>query len=136
MANTLYGAVYVSSLYVALSYAFANGFPTSSSVELWAGVQLVATVAFMLLKARRARKHAKLLPGISVAHFVLAAAVMAGVVYELSGEVVNRGLGTLTYGLQLLGLAAVGAAVYFGLVYAMDSRFRDMSRSLLRKLGI
>jgi hypothetical protein len=28
----------------------------------------------------------------------------------------------------------VGAAVYFGLVYAMDSRFRAMARSLLRRL--
>ena len=133
VANVLYGVVYVSSLYVALSYSFANGFSFSSSVALWASVQLFATLAFMLIKARRAKRYAKLMPGASVGYYLVAAAAMAVMLYFGSG-LLNRGAGTLYYGLQLLGLGLAGAAVYFGLVYALDSRFRDMARSLLRML--
>lgn len=134
IANILYGVFYVSSLYFSLSYSFSSGFPASTSVALWAAVQLAATVAFMLVKARRARGLARLMPGISVAYYMLAALVMGGVVYAVSGSVVNQGLGTLAYGARLLGLGLVGAAVYFGLVYATDTRFRDMARTLLRRI--
>ena len=131
--NILYGAVYVGSLYVALSYAGADGYSFSSTVALWAGVQLVATVAFMLVKARRARRSVRLMPGSGVAYYLAAAAVMSGVLYLLSGDL-NEGVGTLSYGAELLGLGLAAAAVYFGALYVTDSRFRDLARSLLRRI--
>ncbi len=133
VVNILYGVSYIASLYVALSYAFANGFSYSSSVALWAAVQLAATVAFLLVKARRARGYAKLMPGMSAAYYLVAAAVMGGVLYLGSG-LLDQGASTLWYGTQLLGLGIAGAAVYFGLVYAMDSKFRDMARSLIGRV--
>jgi len=132
VANILYGIFYVASLYFALSYVFAKGYSFSSAVAAWAVVQLIVTVVFMLVKARRARGYARLMPGISIARYVGAAAVMSGVLSLVSGAL-NQGAGTLTYGAQLMGLGVVGAAVYFGLVYAMDSKFRDMVRSLFRR---
>lgn len=131
--NVLYGVFYVASLYFALSYAGANGYSSSSSVALWAVVQLAATATFMMIKARRARRYAKLMPGISVVYYLGAAAVMSVALYLASGAL-SQGAGTLTYGAELLGLGIVGAAVYFGLVYVADSRFRDMARSLIRRL--
>ena len=133
VVNIISGAVYVVSLFAVLSYSFASGFTTSASVALWATVQLSATVIFMLVKARRARRYAKLAPGSSVLYYVLAAAVMGGAVYLLSGALVQQGLGTLSYGARLLGLVAVGGVVYFGLVYLLDSKFRDLARSLFRR---
>ncbi len=133
IANILYGVIYTFSLFLALFYSFSNGFSFSNSVALWAAVQLVVTVVFMAVKARRARGFANLIPGISVAYYLLAAGVMAVAVYFVSGAIVNQGLGTLSYGARLLGVGAVGASVYFGLVYAMDSKFRDMAHSVLRR---
>ena len=135
VVNITYGVVYVGSLYAVLSYAFANGFSVSSSVEAWAAVQLTATVVFMLVKARRARRYGKLMPGMSVVYYAVAAAVMGTLVYYVSGAVLNQGLGTVEYGAQLLGLGFAGAAVYFGVVYALDSKFREMARALLGRLS-
>ena len=134
LANVLYGGVYVASLYAALSLASGGGYSFSSSVALWASVQLAATVAFMLVKARRARRYAKLVPGASVAYYVLSALAMAVVLFSISGSLLNPAAGTLIYGVELLGLSLIGGAIYFGLVYAMDRGFRDLVRSFLRKL--
>jgi O-antigen/teichoic acid export membrane protein len=132
--NILYGIVYVTSLYLVLRFATSSGYPMSDSVALWAAVQLVATVAFMLVKARRASKSAKLVPGASALRYLVSAAVMAGIVWILSGPVAPQGLGTLAYGSRLVGLSALGGAVYFGLVYLMDPGFRDLAQAFLRRI--
>jgi len=134
VANVLFGVFYVSSLYVALSYASASGFSTSSTVELWAAVEMAATVVFMLVKARRARRFGRLQPGRSVIYYLLATVVMAVVVYSVSGVFVPETAGTLAYGLRLLGVVVLGAAVYFGIVYAVDPRFRSLVLDFRRRL--
>ena len=134
VANILYGAVYVSSLYAALSYASGNGYSSASSVALWASVQFAATVVFMIIKARRASRYAKLMPGLDVVYYVAAALVMAAALYLISGALVNPGVGTLSYGAELLALGLIGGAVYFGLLLLVDRGFRDLARSFLRRL--
>jgi O-antigen/teichoic acid export membrane protein len=136
IVNILYAVSYLAILFATLSYSFSAGSSTSISIGYWAGVQLLATLGFTLVKARRVRRYAKLMPGISVAYYVLATAIMGGVVYLLTGTFVQQGLGFISYGARLLGLVAVGAAVYFGIVYALDSRFRDTARSLLGRVKI
>jgi O-antigen/teichoic acid export membrane protein len=133
VVNILFGAVYVPSMYLALYLAARSGFTFASSVAVWALVQLATTVVFMTIKARRAKGYAKLTPGISVAYYLGAAAVMSGALYLASGRV-SQSVGTLAYGVELLGLGVLGAAVYFGLVYAADPKFRDLARSLFRRL--
>ena len=132
--NIMYGVVYLSSLYFALAFATSSAFTVSSSVALWATVELTATVIFMVVKARRASRTARLLPGVSAVYYLVAAAVMAGLVYLLSGVVLVEGVGKAAYGARLIGLSLFGGAVYFGLVYAMDSRFRDLARAFLRRM--
>ena len=133
-ANILYAVVYLASLYAVLSYASASAFSASDTVAAWACVQFGATVLFMLVKARRARKYAKLMPGRSVVYYVLASAVMAAVVYPISLIVPSQGMSSIAYGALLLGIGGVGVAVYFGLVYALDAKFRDTARSALRRV--
>ena len=134
VANILYGVVYVSSLYAALSYSASAGYDTSTTVAAWATVQLVATVIFLLVKARRARAYSKLMPSMSVAYYFVAAGAMALVLYLLSGVAGARGVGTVVYGLRLLGVGVVGLAMYGAILYLVDSRFRVMTRSFLRRL--
>ena len=134
VANILFGVTYVSSLYVALDYAFTHGLPTSSTVALWGSVQFAATFAFLVVKALRARRYARLVPGMSVVYYLLAAAAMAVVLYLVSGLVAPEVGGTVSYGAHLLVVAILGAVVYFGAVYAMDGKTRDMAHSLLRRI--
>jgi len=127
--------VYVVSMYLVLRYSFSAGLGTSSEVALWATVQLAATLAFMMVKARRARRYANLAPpSLSVVYYLVAAAVMGLVVYFASPVVAVESLGTLTYGIRLLALVFAGSAIYFGLVYALDGRFRDMAHSFMRRI--
>ena len=133
-ANILYGVTYLSSLYIALAYSSSHGLSASWSVSVWAAVQLAATLAFVFVKTWRARRYAKLLPSISVAYDLVAAALMAAAVYFVSLTLLQQNVGTLAYGARLLGLCILGAVVYFGIVYALDSKFRDMSHSFLQLL--
>jgi hypothetical protein len=132
VVNVVWACIYVGSMYLALSYSFSHGYPPSESVALWAATQLVATVVFMLVKARRAARSARLFPGKSVVYYLLSAAVMAAVVYILAGVVVDQGLDTLLYGARLLLVVSIGTVVYFGLLYTIDREFRHLASSLLR----
>ena len=134
MANIGYGAFYLITLFIALSYAGANGFSDSADVATWAVVQLGATVLFMLVKLRRARGVAVLRPGVSLVYYFVGAAAMGAAVFLAAAVVAVQSVGTLGYGARLVALVALGAVVYFGVVYALDSKFRDMAGSLLRKI--
>ena len=134
LANIGYGVTYLAALFLAVSFAATSGFNDSADVATWAIVQLAVTLAFMLYKARRARRYARLMPGVSVAYYLAAAAVMAGVLYLISGAIADRSLDTLYYGLRLVALVAVGGGVYFALVYAMDPKFRGLAGSFVRRL--
>ena len=133
MANIGYGVFYLSTLFVALSYAAASGFSDSSDVAIWAAVQLVATLLFMFVKLRRVSGVASLRPGMSVPYYLVAAAVMAIVVYSVSPAVAVQSAGALLYGARLVVLVLLGAVVYFGLVYSLDSGFRRMAWSFFRR---
>ena len=133
MVNIAYGVGYLVTLFLAVSYAASAGYSYSTDVAIWATVQFAATFVFMLVKVRRARGVASLLPSMSVVTYLVAAAVMAGVEYLVSPLVAVQTLGTLSYGIRLLLLVILGAAVYFGVVYALDSKFRGMARSFLRR---
>ena len=134
LANIGYGVFYLVTLFLALSYAAGAGFSDSTDVTTWALVQLAATILFMLVKLRRARGVASLLPGVSVAYYLAGTAVMTLVLYFAAPVVAVQSVSTLAYGARLLMLVLLGAVVYFGTVYALDSKFRDMARSFLRRL--
>jgi O-antigen/teichoic acid export membrane protein len=131
VANILFGAAYVVVMFVVLYYSFANGFSVTATTVAWAIVQFGATLVFLGVKARRAVRYAKLMPGISVAWYLLAGGAMGIVVYLLWGVIGDQGVTTVAYGARLLVATAVGAAVYFGGVYALDSKFRELVASVL-----
>ena len=126
LINFSMNASYLVGLYLALSYASASGLSSSVAIALWASVQLCTTTFFVFVKSRRARRSARLMPGVSVVYYLVSAATMGILVHLLSGMVLDRSAGTLVYGLQLSAVIGAGAAIYFGLVYALDPKFRAM----------
>ena len=135
VVNILFGLTYILSLYLTVSYATSSAFDDQSRVALWGTVELAATLVFLLVKARRARRFAKLLPGRGVAYYLVGAALMGFVLYFLSGAAAAQDVGTLVYGLRLLGIGLLGLGVYGGSLYVMDSEFRNLARSFAKKLG-
>jgi O-antigen/teichoic acid export membrane protein len=131
LVNLASACAYVGGLLVALWYSFSQGFPTSEAVALWTTVQLATTLVFLGVKALRARRYAVLVPPRSVLYYLGSGAVMGVAAYLLSQSLPPRGTDALAYGAQLLGVVGVAAAVYFGLVFVLDSKFRRMAISLL-----
>ena len=134
VANIGFWMFYLVTLFLALSFAATSGFSDSADVTTWALTQLVATLAFMFVKLRRARGVAILRPGVSVAYYFAGAAVMGVFAYFASPVIAVRSVSTLVYGARLIMLVLLSAIVYFGVVYALDTRFRDMAASLIRRL--
>ena len=133
IVNIAYGISYLAALFVAVSYSSYAGFGVSAEVATWATVQLVATFVFVLVKARRARRVAYLIPSISFVYYLASACIMAVAVYEAAPYFAMETLRTATNVGHLVVLVALGAGLYFGLVYALDSKFRGMARSVLRR---
>ncbi|MGP8125735.1 MAG: hypothetical protein ACLQEQ_07750 [Nitrososphaerales archaeon] len=132
MVNLCAAFVYLAGMFAVLSFVFSNGLGDSIAVALWALVELCVTVTFLVIKGRRASRSAALFRGARVAYYLASAGVMGLAVYLFSLVALNRSGGTLVYGLNLAAVIALGGAVYFGLLYAMDPKFRTMARSLLR----
>lgn len=134
IVNIAYGITYLVALFIAVSYATSAGFSDSSVVAIWASVQLAATVVFMLVKLRRSRGVAQLAPSLSMAYYLVAAAVMGVVVYLVAPAFAVQTVGIVSGGLRLLALVLLGSVVYFGLVYFLDKKFRDLAQSFLHRL--
>lgn len=134
LVNICAALVYLAGLYVVLSFAFSNGLGNSIAVALWALVQLCATVLFLIIKVRRASRSVKLLRRGTRVPYYLGAAIVMGIALDfLYGVVLVSSAGTLVYGLELFAVAVLGAAVYFGLLYTVEPKFRAMARSLLKR---
>ncbi|MGD1054547.1 MAG: hypothetical protein ABR867_00480 [Nitrososphaerales archaeon] len=133
MVDMCAALVYLAGMYAVLSFAFSYRMGNSIAVALWAVVQLCTTVVFLIIKGRRASRSVKLFREWTKVAFYLVSAVVMGLALSLlSGMVLDSSASTLVYGLELCALIAAGAAVYFGLVYALDSKFRVLARSLFR----
>jgi O-antigen/teichoic acid export membrane protein len=134
LVNMCAALVYLAGMFAVLSFAFSNGLGNSVAVALWAVVQLCTTVLFLIIKGRRASRSAKLLrEGTKVPYYFGAAIVMGFALDLLSRVVLASSAGTLVYGLKLCGVVALGAIFYFGLLYAVEPKFRTMARSLLER---
>ncbi len=134
LVNMCAALVYLAGMFAVLSFAFSNGLGNSVAVALWAAVQLCTTVIFLIIKGRRASRSAKLIRGGTRVPYYLGAAVVMGFVIDLLSRVVLvSSAGTLVYGLELCAVVALGAAVYFGLLYAVEPKFRTMANTLLKR---
>jgi hypothetical protein len=126
--------VYLVGMFAVLSFAFSKGLGDSVAVALWALVQFCTTIIFLIIKSRRASRSAKLFRRDTRVPYYLGAAIVMGLAVDfLSKAVLVSGAGDLVYGLGLCTVVALGAVIYFGLLYAVEPRFRAMARSLLKR---
>ena len=132
LVNICAALTYLAGMFAALSFAFSNGMGLSVAVALWALVQLCVTVLFLIIKARRASRLATLFRGWKVAYYMASAIVMGFAVDMFSRVVLDSSASTIVYGIELFAVIALGAVVYFSILYAIDPEFRAMARRLLK----
>jgi membrane-associated HD superfamily phosphohydrolase len=133
LINICAALTYLAGMFAVLSFAFSEELGLSVAVALWALVQLCVTILFLIIKGRRASRSATLFRGWKVAYNLVSAMVMVFAVDLLSRVVLNSSAGGFVYGLELCVVLVLGAAVYFGLLYAVDPRFRAMLYRLLKR---
>jgi hypothetical protein len=93
--------------------------------------QIAVTLGLVVWKGRRARTSARIIRLPSLFRYSGAALVMGLLLYLVSPFLLPAGLETVSFGSRLLAGVALGGAIYFGLLYAVDAAFRTLVKSFL-----
>ena len=129
--NIAVAIVYIVSVVSVTGLGVLGGLGISTVVLLWAGFQLTIWTAGAAIKLRRVRRVARLsLPRRAVT-YLLVAAGMSVLVYLLTMIFPGAGIGRFENGLRVAGIVIVGCLFYFGVLTAVDSRFRNLAFSVL-----
>ncbi|MBI3840824.1 MAG: hypothetical protein HY297_02540 [Thaumarchaeota archaeon] len=127
--NLLYAAGYIGSTYLVL--VFTASLPVSEIVKAWAGVQLLATVSMVAVKARKARSIKALALPRSLPRYIVAAALMGGSAFGLGSLLLDYGSSSIDFAGRLVATVLLSGGVYFAAVYALDERFRTLTNKVV-----
>lgn len=133
-ANTTYFVVYLTAVFLIARASVASSMPVSEFATYWALSQLLLLCGLVVGKMVKLLRKTSMTLTVSSLYYVVASAAMGAALYFASGDVVHSGEGTLDYGLRLIGLVVVGACIYFGLLFAVDSKFRSVAKAVLKML--
>jgi hypothetical protein len=128
--NIVVAVVYVVSVVSATRLGVLGGLGIATVVPVWAGLQLTIWTAGAAIKLRRVRKVAKLSIPRRALNYLVVAAAMSALIYLLATIFPESGAGRFENGLRVAGIVAVGSLFYFGVLAAVDSRFRHLALSL------
>jgi hypothetical protein len=129
--NIAVAVVYIISVVSAARLGVLGWLGLSNVVLLWAGFQLTIWTAGAAIKLRRVRRVAKLSFPREALNYLVVAAAMATLVYLLTVIFPGTGIGRFANGLRVAGIVGAGGVFYFGVLSAVDSRFRNLALSLL-----
>lgn len=128
---TAYLVLVFSSVYAGIALGLSRG----ETIDLWAVSQLAVFIASISVKARRVRSVGNVTVPRSLAYYIGAAVVMAGVLYLLEPLIVY-GKGTFYLAGELVLVGVAGLAVYAAIVLALDRTMRQfLARALRQTLG-
>lgn len=131
--NIAAALIYIASVICVTGLGVLGGLNISTVVLLWAVFQLTIWVVGISIKLRRVRKVAKLSPPWRAVNYMVVAAAMAALVYLLAAIFPAAGAGRFENGLRVAGIVVVGGLFYFGVLSAVDSKFRNLASSVLTR---
>lgn len=131
LVNVTYAVGYNLLMYVAILLANSNGLSVVYTVGAWAGAQLLATIAAVLVKGIRTSRSVKFLPVAPITRYALASLGMGIILYFISGYALSTSLEIVVFGLRLIGAVLAGAIFYFGVLFLADRKFRKLVLTLL-----
>lgn len=131
--NLAYAVGYICSMY--LVFILTASMPIAQIVELWATVQLAATLVMVIVKARKVRQIKALALPPSLGRYLIAAAVLGTISLALESLILDYGVGTVAFGARLVAIVLLSGGSYFVVVYAIDRSFRTLVRQVASALG-
>jgi hypothetical protein len=128
--NLMYSLVYVVAIFLVLRNDSQAA--VSQIVEYWGAIQLAVASAIVAVKIVRAwgLRAVKFPP--AIVQYALASIVMAGFALLLSDTLLNYSSRSLYFSLTLISVVVLSGGLYFGIVYAVNARFRKNLKDLLR----
>jgi hypothetical protein len=124
--------IYMGTLAVAL-YLFATPSKPEFASLIWGIIYAIITVPYAAMKLILARKFfPHTLPWVQFLKYAVAGGVMAAALILLRGDTPAE-LSVTSAIIRLGYLVGVGAGVYFGIVALIDSHFRGMVRTLIKR---
>ena len=123
--NLTYGVIYLAGVAAVAHFGTSLGYSYPLIITLWASGQLALNVLFVALKVRRLGLRSFAGTGRPLAYYTLSAAAMAVTVRAVGPFLLSFSMPTVDYAVRLLILIAVGMAVYFGILAAVDKRSRE-----------
>ncbi len=134
-ANVAFSGAYVAVVFF-LGYAGTRGGTPDPQIALyWAWAQLFTWSALAALKVARLRSRIRFTVSPWVIGYIGCGLLMGVVVYLVGNQVLTTSLDAVDYGLRLALVVLLGAAVYFGLVAALDARVRGYARAVWSSIG-
>jgi len=129
--NLGYALSYNLVMLVSLALGSRAGVSTSELLAYWGSSQFLTTAAIVGIKGVRAGARGGVFPLGSIARYSIASAVMGVFLYFLAGNILATTLDTVGFGLRLLITTAFGLALYFGILFLIDGKFRRLVLALL-----
>lgn len=125
VANLGYSGLYVASVALIVFWGTATSMPVLTIATYWALSQLILSVAFLVVKLWKLGTAMFRGTARPLAMYVVCSLAMGAGVYLLSPHLLDPTLPAVYYGLRLAIVVAVGGAIYFGLLAALDKRSRE-----------
>ncbi len=130
MVDLATAVAYLVSVYLVVSLGVAGNWSRPTIIELWAVAQLVVFSVFASIKVNRARRSGRLVVARSLVNYIVGSALM-GAFLAVGAHFADYSLGTLPFAAELVGLSAVGVAIYAAYVLATEPSVRRMTRVVL-----
>ncbi|MDV3293612.1 MAG: hypothetical protein LYZ70_05025 [Nitrososphaerales archaeon] len=133
--NLAFSAAYVAVIFFLGFLGSRAGTSLPQLALYWAVAQLALWSSLAAIKVIRLRSKAAFSMSRSLAGYVGSGALMGGVVYLLAGPLIPGRLDALEYGLRLVLLVLVGAALYFGVLVLFDTKVRGYFAAVLSSIS-
>ncbi len=129
--NLVFTGGYVAAIFLLGYLGSRAGTPLPQLALYWAAAQLVVWSLLAVIKVMRLRSKTAFSVSRGLLGYVGSGAVMGVTIYLVAGPLIPGGLDALEYGLRLVLLVLVGAAVYFGILLSFDKRVRGYFAAVL-----
>jgi O-antigen/teichoic acid export membrane protein len=124
---------YIVSVFLIVLAGKGQGTNFAPTLDLWAVAQVVVYAAFMVIRIPRVRRGGKLSLRPSFPKYVVGSIIM-GAFLVVAGGFLSYTARSFEFGAEVAAIGLVGAAIYFGFVFATDGAFRRLTRRLLKPI--
>lgn len=133
-----YSLVYLAllSLFILGAGNFFLPLDYGTIASLWSIAALVSILPFTIYKGFVARSLLQFsVPPRNIAKYIGSSVIMAGSLYLMNSFLLNSNVPKISYAVIILGEIGVAIALYFAILFIIDSEFRLLVRDIIKNLS-